>query len=93
MFTRRGGGNVLNSDMDSRKTPLRWMVYEAVAAGLRMDVFDGWTKETEDVIEVHESLTCIWWILELPCIKYLSYKGKQNTRRLYVPFQCIPGDD
>lgn len=72
---------MLNPDMDNRNASLRWMVYEAVAAGLRMDVLEGWTKDKKVVLEVHESLTWVWWPLELLCVKHLSYEGRRDTKR------------
>ncbi|OCH86355.1 hypothetical protein OBBRIDRAFT_738162, partial [Obba rivulosa] len=58
--------------------PLRWMIYEAIVAGLKLD---DWTTATQTQTEVHESLKGIWWLLELLPMKYLSYKTKDGTRR------------
>lgn len=73
-----GGGNVANKDLDRRTAPLRWMVYEALVAGLRMDVVEGWTKEKEPNFEFHESLTWIWWILEFLPLKRLTYRSRDG---------------
>ncbi|EMD41251.1 hypothetical protein CERSUDRAFT_101783 [Gelatoporia subvermispora B] len=77
-----GGGNIENEAMDRKAAPLRWMVFEAVARGLRLDMLnEGSANMAVPPLEVHESLTCYWWLLELYPFKYLSYEGKSSTRR------------
>ncbi|OCH94605.1 WD40 repeat-like protein [Obba rivulosa] len=71
-----GGGNVDNTNMDRRAPSLRWMIYEAVAAGLKLN---DWTTNTKPPTDVHESLTGLWWLLELLPMKHLTYKTKDGT--------------
>jgi len=79
-----GGGNVNNETLDRRPPPLRWMVYQAVAAGLRLDTLR--TENEERHPEMHESLSGIWWTLEVLPIKRLSYKTKDGTKRWWPHF-------
>ncbi|KJA23435.1 hypothetical protein HYPSUDRAFT_137760, partial [Hypholoma sublateritium FD-334 SS-4] len=74
-----GGGNAENRGMDRSRPPLRWMALEAGAAGLRTA---GFSRElsTEEQIEIKESLTRIWWILELLPLKRLTYTRRENGR-------------
>jgi len=81
MSISSGGGNVNNATMDRRPAPLRWMYYQAVAAGLRLDPLKTEAKIEEPRTEVHESLSGIWWLLEVLPIRRLSYKTKDNTVR------------
>ncbi|KAI0311851.1 hypothetical protein OF83DRAFT_1287291 [Amylostereum chailletii] len=77
-----GGGNVENPDMDRARPPLRWMCFEAAAAGLRLHPIQRELKPGEKN-EVRESLTWVWWLLELLPLKRLSYErtGTDSTRR------------
>ncbi|OCH91825.1 hypothetical protein OBBRIDRAFT_871792, partial [Obba rivulosa] len=61
--------------------PLRWMIYEAVAAGLKLD---DWTTDIKPPTEVHESLTGGWQLLEFLPLKQLTYEDKDSTRRRCV---------
>ena len=72
-----GGGNVKNPTLDRTRPPLRWMVFEAESMGLRLNTFER-DLETAEYIEVHESLTFIWWLLELLPLKRLSYKSRSE---------------
>lgn len=83
LHSRSGGGTVPNQELKRRTAPLRWMVYEAVGAGLRMDLVKGWTEE-QPPIEFHESLTGIWWLLEVLPIKRLTYKSRDGITWLWV---------
>ncbi|OCH91828.1 hypothetical protein OBBRIDRAFT_871796 [Obba rivulosa] len=79
-----GGGIVNNEAMNRRTASLRWMVYQAIAAGLLLDMLNEGIKEDEAKEtdpEVHESLTGVWWLLEWLPIKHLSYKSKAGTLR------------
>lgn len=80
-----GGGNVNNETLDRRPAPLRWMYYQAVAAGLRLDPLSSEAKMEEPGTEVHESLSGIWWLLEVLPIKRLSYKTKDTVSLLRKP--------
>ncbi|OCH86525.1 WD40 repeat-like protein [Obba rivulosa] len=72
------GGNVDNTNMDRRAPPLRWMIYEAVAARLKLD---DWMTDTKPPTEVYESLTGGWQLLEFLPLKQLTYEDKDSTRR------------
>ncbi|KAF4615644.1 hypothetical protein D9613_012540 [Agrocybe pediades] len=67
-----GGGNVQNMGMDRSRPPLRWMVHEAGALGLRMKPF---TRElsSEEHIEIKESLTGLWKFLEWLPFRRLTF--------------------
>ncbi|KIJ92060.1 hypothetical protein K443DRAFT_651969, partial [Laccaria amethystina LaAM-08-1] len=67
-----GGGNLDNHAMDSNTPPLRWMVYEAVNAGLRTALFDRKPKEHKEV-EITESLTWSWLFFEICPFKRLTF--------------------
>ncbi|KAF4618796.1 hypothetical protein D9613_009718 [Agrocybe pediades] len=73
-----GGGNVQNVGMDRSRPPLRWMVHEAGALGLRMKPF---TRElsSKEHIEVKESLTGLWKFLEWLPFRRLTFTG-ENAR-------------
>ncbi|KJA17515.1 hypothetical protein HYPSUDRAFT_124978, partial [Hypholoma sublateritium FD-334 SS-4] len=79
-----GGGNVENIGMDRSRPPLRWMVLEARAVGLRTAQFERELSKKEQ-IEIKESLTPVWWLLELFPLKRLTYTRRQQgvkiTRR------------
>ncbi|EDR04404.1 uncharacterized protein LACBIDRAFT_304666 [Laccaria bicolor S238N-H82] len=55
-----GGGNVENRGMDRSRPPLRWMVLEARALGLRTKPFERELSRHEQ-INVMESLMGVWW--------------------------------
>ncbi|KAF9554449.1 hypothetical protein CPC08DRAFT_712845 [Agrocybe pediades] len=67
-----GGGNVQNEGMDRSRPPLRWMVRQAGALGLRMKPF---TRElsSEEHIEIKESLTGLWTVLEWLPFRRLAF--------------------
>ncbi|TFK19343.1 hypothetical protein FA15DRAFT_697596 [Coprinopsis marcescibilis] len=82
-----GGGNRANEGMDRSRPPLRWMVLEANAAGLRTSPFKR-ELSSEEQVEFKESLVGFGWKLfeSLP-FKRLTYTresiangGKQSTR-------------
>ncbi|KDR71319.1 hypothetical protein GALMADRAFT_144010 [Galerina marginata CBS 339.88] len=80
-----GGGNAENARMDRSRPPLRWMVFEAGAHGLRTARFDRVLLPNEQV-EIKESLTWAWWPLELLCLPHLTYAGpKEGKRMTYKP--------
>ena len=68
----RGGGNVLNAGMDRSRPPLRWMVFEAGALGLRTAPFER-DLSPDEQIHIKESLTWLWWPLELFFFNRLTY--------------------
>ncbi|RXW15241.1 hypothetical protein EST38_g10613 [Candolleomyces aberdarensis] len=79
-----GGGNVQNLGMDRSRPPLRWMVLEAVALGLRTAEFER-ELTSDQQIEFQESLTGIWHLLEYWPLRRLTFHrdpaGKIITRR------------
>lgn len=78
-----GGGNTDNLSMDHSGSPLRWMAYEGVMQGLRMRPFNGqWSLEK--LIDVNESLTGLWHILEYLPIMRLSYTDSNSLTRWCV---------
>ncbi|KJA24886.1 hypothetical protein HYPSUDRAFT_452805, partial [Hypholoma sublateritium FD-334 SS-4] len=84
-----GGGNVENVRMDRSRPPLRWMVFEAGALGLRTAQFKRkLSLDEETKIEVKESLKGFWWFLELLPLKRLTYTrremGIQTTRKPHL---------
>ena len=79
-----GGGNANNAGMNRSRPPLRWMVFEAGALGLRTALFERELSPDEQ-IEIKESLTRVWWPLELFFFKRLTFtrggNGKETTRK------------
>jgi len=69
--------------MDRSRPPLRWMVFEAQAVGLRMAPFNR-DLSREELIEVQESLTWPWWPLELLPIKRLSFTRKDDGKHQFT---------
>ncbi|KAF9524055.1 hypothetical protein CPB83DRAFT_898202 [Crepidotus variabilis] len=79
-----GGGNVFNASMDRSWPPLRWMVFEAEAVGLRMAKFEREVRP-EEQIEIQESLTGFWWLLEMFPIRRLSFSWDRLNHSTYKP--------
>ncbi|KAF9025093.1 WD40 repeat-like protein [Hymenopellis radicata] len=73
-----GGGNVRNLDMGRRLPPLRWMVSEAKKAGLRMDEMRNEFLSL-NTVDIKESLTGLWWPLEVFPVKRLAYTDRFST--------------
>lgn len=63
--------------MDRSRPPLRWMVFEAGALGLRTARFER-ELSTNEQIEIKESLTPVWWLLELLPLKRLTYSRRKD---------------
>ncbi|KDR76655.1 hypothetical protein GALMADRAFT_139557 [Galerina marginata CBS 339.88] len=82
-----GGGNAENAAMDRSRPPLRWMVFEAGALGLRTALFER-VLPPDEQIEIIESLTPGWWPLELVFFKRLTYTrnehGKKSTHKPHL---------
>jgi hypothetical protein len=70
----RGGGNVLNNNLDRRHPAFLWMSYEAVSAGLFLNVPDMEWKWNE-LGQVHESLTSVWKLFEYLPFKRPTYEN------------------
>ena len=73
-----------NAEMDRSRPPLRWMVFQAGALGLRTEPFERDLSPSEQ-INVTESLTWVWWPLELCFFNRLTYTrradGKKTTHK------------
>ena len=79
----RGGGNVINNDLDRRHHSFLWMSHEAVWAGLRLNrptVEWKW----DELGSLRESLTLAWKPLEYFPLKRLSYESAAGFTRWYV---------
>ena len=73
----RGGGNVLNPDLNRSGVPLLWMSYEAISAGLLMEPSNVEWK-WEQFGDVHESLTSVWKLFEYLPFNRLSYRDSDS---------------
>ena len=74
-----------NLGMDRTRPPLRWMVLQARALGLRTKPFER-ELSSDEMITVIESLTLGWWPLEFYPWYRLTYtrqcdNGKKTTRK------------
>ena len=93
-----GGGNEENTDMDRARPPLRWMVFEAQAVGLRTLPFKRELREVkkEEQISgktVTKSMTWSWLFFEICPFKRLTFTREENgseTTRMCVCFSCWP---
>lgn len=74
----RGGGNVLNPDLNRSGPPLLWMSYEAISAGLSMKLSNVEWK-WEQLGKVNESLKGVWKLFEFIPFKHLTYKDSVST--------------
>ncbi|KIP01126.1 hypothetical protein PHLGIDRAFT_58387, partial [Phlebiopsis gigantea 11061_1 CR5-6] len=64
-----GGGNSVNINLELFGPPLRWMLYEALEHGLRVEPYQGgWSSP-----EHHPSMTKVWKVFEAYPWKRLSY--------------------
>lgn len=81
----RGGGNVKDQELHRPVAPLRWMCYEATAAGLRMKPLEAKWGITKHV-ELHPSLTPGWWPFELLPWKRPSYRSENGVTWWHVLF-------
>lgn len=72
--------------MNRSQPPLRWMSYEATAVGLRLNPFEEEWKLIPE-IEIHESLTGPWHVLEVLPLKHLTY-SKQNKAKRRCVVRC-----
>ena len=90
-----GGGNEENTDMNRSRPPLRWMVFEAGAVGLRTLPFERELRELkkEGQIRPTKSLTGPWLLFEICLFKRLTFTREENgpeTTRMCVCFSCWP---
>ena len=73
-----------NPGMDRGRPPLRWMVLQARALGLRTKLFERELSRHEQ-INVIESLTFVWWPLEVLPLHRLTFTrrngGKKTTHK------------
>ncbi|EJD54177.1 WD40 repeat-like protein [Auricularia subglabra TFB-10046 SS5] len=70
-----GGGNTENADLKKFGPALRWMSFEAVLSGLRIEPGP---REWEP-IQVSDSMTSFWKIFEYLPIRRLTYEGKETA--------------
>ncbi|KAF8907888.1 quinon protein alcohol dehydrogenase-like superfamily [Gymnopilus junonius] len=73
-------GNVYNTALDRSRPPLRWMVFEAGAVGLRTSPFER-ELALEEQIEIKESLTWAWRPFELLPFKRLTFTRKKGIKQ------------
>ncbi|KAF8805056.1 hypothetical protein BYT27DRAFT_6682806 [Phlegmacium glaucopus] len=73
-----GGGNILNPNLNRCGAPLLWMSYEAISAGLLMELSNLEWK-WDQLGDVHESLTGFWKIAEFLPITRLTYEDTAST--------------
>ncbi|KAH7907258.1 hypothetical protein BJ138DRAFT_1092964 [Hygrophoropsis aurantiaca] len=77
-----GGGNRLNENLQSGDIPLQWMRSEAIAAGLHLNAADVTWKLSDLEKHTTNSLSPVWWILELfPFKRLLYYNSDRHTYR------------
>ena len=70
-----------NAEMDRSRPPLRWMVLQAGALGLRTEPFERELSPHEQ-INIIESLTCAWWPLEVLPLYRLTYTRRNNGKKI-----------
>ena len=83
-----GGGNTDNIKLNHYGPALRWMLYEALQYGVRVELsIKGWSAP-----EHKPSMTWFWRILEVYPFRRLTYKDADSTERwsdfssvLYTP--------
>lgn len=72
-----------NPDMDKSQPPLRWMSYEATAAGLRMAPFKSkW--DLKPTVNIHESLSGVWHLFEWLPWGRLTYRDCHTMTHRYA---------
>ncbi|KAJ8502723.1 hypothetical protein ONZ45_g11496 [Pleurotus djamor] len=69
-----GGGSTLNEDLKNFGPALRWMTYEAIRYGLRIEPYEGAWKPPQ----LTESLKGFWNFLELLPFPSLSYRDENS---------------
>ena len=77
MYGFSGGGNVKNAAMDRARPPLRWMVFEAEAVGLRTAPFERELLDYEQ-INIIPSLTWPWLFFEICPFKRLTFSRNEH---------------
>ena len=78
-----------NQHMDLNRPPLRWMVTEAGAVGLRTERFKRELKPSDQIRE-NKSLNWKWWLLELCPFKRLTFEDGSKTTRWSVSLEMAP---
>ncbi|KAG8769354.1 hypothetical protein FRC12_005007 [Ceratobasidium sp. 428] len=86
-----GGGNKVNHTLDRGGEPLKWMMEEAEEAGLSLRLYD--VKIGTPHAEVIESLTGLWWILEVWPFSWERYifsdqlsASKKVSKLTWIPY-------
>jgi len=78
----RGGGNFVNPDFKRAPPPLRWMVYEARVAGLK--VADFRPEHYDDDLVFKKSLKASWWILEMLPVRHMAFHMGGGFTTVYL---------
>ena len=73
----------MNAGMDRSRPPLRWMVFEAGALGLRTAPFER-DLSPDEQIHIKESLTLDWWPLELFPFCRLTYTRREQGKKTTI---------
>ena len=69
-----------NLGMDRSRPPLRWMLLQARALGLRTKPFERGLSHDEQ-INLIKSLTCVWWPLEVFPWYRLTYTRQNDGKK------------
>ena len=74
-ISESGGGNAENLELERFDPTLRWMIYEALEHGLRVEPYQGgWSNP-----EHHPSMTRVWKMFEIYPWRRLSYHSKNRN--------------
>ncbi|KIJ94689.1 hypothetical protein K443DRAFT_351189 [Laccaria amethystina LaAM-08-1] len=75
-----GGGNLRNQDMNRTVSPppLRWMVFEAGATGLRTELFKHGPRDYQDINIIKSTMIWPWVLFELCPLKRLTFTRKED---------------
>ncbi|KAF8160440.1 hypothetical protein K438DRAFT_1859750, partial [Mycena galopus ATCC 62051] len=79
-----GGGLKNNLDLNLSSVPLLWMENEATSAGLRLrprKTGGAWNWSDLRNDKAHESLSALWWPVELLPVTHLSFKNATDVTR------------
>ena len=71
-----------NPTLDLTRPPLKWMAFEAISLGLRLDSFKRDLGRKEH-IKVTESLTLGWWLLEILPLRHPLYTSGNRAETSY----------
>jgi uncharacterized protein (DUF2235 family) len=74
-----GGGSTENPTLNANRPSLRWMKQESIIAGIYEAPSRHKYSPSKNLGSVNESLTPLWWILEILPIKRLTYQDQKKT--------------